>query len=292
MSRLRSEPPAPVKSLGELLALAHALEREAAARYIELAAQMEQVELPEVAEVFRHLAAEECGHAERVEGWSNSELGVPPNPDLIRWQPPATFDEEAAREIESSHLASAYRSLSMAVRNEESAFALWTYIAAQAEAPEIQEAAERMAVEELRHAALLRRERRRAFHAERRQQKSGIGPSVRLPPLEEAAQGEFRLQILLRSLAGSGAFSEHIQDLRRLADDPLGTIDARSEAPDDAANQGDQLRATLALSERSIELYLDAAERAVEESEVRRAQSLAERAVVRAVELRRILSST
>lgn len=290
MSRLRSEPPAPVKSLGELLALAQALEREAAERYGELATQMEQVQLPEVAEVFRHLAAEERGHAERVEDWSHSELGAPPNPELIRWQPPATFDEEAAQEIGSSHLASAYRALSMAVRNEESAFALWSYIVAQAETPEIREAAERMAVEELRHAALLRRERRRAFHVERRRSESAEGSSARLPPMEEAAQGELRLQMLLRSLAGSGALTrQSAEELRRLADDPLGVISTNPEAPGEVANQGDQVRTVLALSERSIELYLDAAERALDESEVRLAQSLAGRAMVRTVALRRIV---
>ena len=56
----------------------------------------------------------------------------------------------------------------MAVRNEERAFAFWSYVAAHAEVAEVRQAAETMAHEELGHVSILRRERRNAFHAERR----------------------------------------------------------------------------------------------------------------------------
>lgn len=142
---LRSEPPAPVRSRGELFALAEALEVEAASRYAELAGQMRAAGLASVADVSQHLAAEERGNAAQVTDWSRAELGAAPDAGLIRWQPPETLDEEEARTIASSRLASAYRALSMAVRSEERAFALWTYIAAQAEEPAVRQAAERMA---------------------------------------------------------------------------------------------------------------------------------------------------
>ena len=134
---LRSEPPAPMRTLGEFFAMAQALEEAATARYAALGVEMRRLDLPDVAAVFEHLAAEERGHAEHVGGWAHARIGTAPDPAWIRWQPPETFDEEEARAFASSSLASAYRALSMAVRNEERAFALGSYIAAQAEEPAI-----------------------------------------------------------------------------------------------------------------------------------------------------------
>src|SRR5437868_944502 len=102
-----------------------------------------------------------------VAQWSRRKSGKAPDPSEVRWELPATFDEETAGELAGSALATPYRALSMAVRNEERAFALWTYIAAQAEDPAIRQAAETMAREELEHVSLLRRARRRAYHAQR-----------------------------------------------------------------------------------------------------------------------------
>jgi rubrerythrin len=304
MSLLRTEPPAPVRSLDELFALARALEDEAATRYAALAERMGGLGLPEVAEVFRTLAIEERGHAEQVEGWARAVTGAGPDPSWIRWHPPETFDEEEARSIVSSSLASAYRALSMAVRNEERAFALWSYIAAQAEDPAIQAAAERMAGEELRHAALLRRERRRAFHAERGQP---VPATPRPPPAEEAARNERALAALLSTLAGAGA--GHAAELRRLsaeADGMAGEAAAAASATAMAADAGARARhaagtpsagggpapeglpGALRLAERSVEAYLDAADLARDEQAMRQLQSLAERAIARSALLRRI----
>src|SRR5690349_10535760 len=130
MPLLNAEPPAAVRSLEELFALAHAMEEDAAARYQDLAETMEAHGLGRVAGVCRMLATEERGHAGRVEAWSRTAVGVPPDPARIRWEPPETFDTEEARQIAASPLATAYRALCMAVHNEERAFALWSYIAA------------------------------------------------------------------------------------------------------------------------------------------------------------------
>lgn len=313
MSLLRTEPPAPVRSLDELFALAQALEAEAAARYAELAQQMRAAGLPSVAAVFEHLAEEERGHADQVAAWSLADTGAAPDPTRIRWRPPETFDEEEARTIASSRLASAYRALSMAVRNEERAFALWTYVAAQAEDPAIRQAAERMAAEELGHAALLRRERRRAFHAERGPRAAAAAPRVR--PAQEAARLEQTLAGLLSALAqGGGAPAEqHAADLRRLAQQAVGMADearavAEAEAEARAADTGVPAAATarraapapaeveapeglpgaLRLGERAVEDYLEAAEAARDEDAMQRLQSLAERAISRIVLLRRM----
>ena len=50
-----------------------------------------------------------------------------------------------------------YRALAMAVRNEERAFAFWSYVAAYSEDSEIKKAAEAMAREELGHVSTLRK---------------------------------------------------------------------------------------------------------------------------------------
>ena len=84
----------------------------------------------------------------------------------MRWEAPETFDNETAAEIKTSRLMTPYRALSMAVRNEERAFAFWSYVAGFAKDPEIKKAAEAMAREELGHVATLRKERRRAYHSE------------------------------------------------------------------------------------------------------------------------------
>ena len=121
---------------------------------------------PSLAAVFERLAAEERGHLASVVHWSEKERGKAPDPTLVRWKPPETFDDEGTSTTDP-RLLSAYRSLSMAVRNEERAFAFWTYVAAYAKDREIRRAAETMAGEELDHVATLRRERRRAYHADR-----------------------------------------------------------------------------------------------------------------------------
>lgn len=311
MSLLPTEPPTPVRSLDELYALAEVLETEAEAHYAELAEQMRAIGLIGVAEVFEHLAAEERSHAEEVAAWCRSRTGAVPDRDRIRWQPPTTFDEEEARTFASSLLASAYRALSMAVRNEERAFALWTYIAAQAQDPVIRTAAERMACEELRHAALLRRERRRAFHAERDRHVTGTG---RRRLAAEAAQVERSLSALLASLAehhaaAAGSHAARLLDLARDAAamaNEAGAVAAREAARNEApaptaARRGDRvspsaaddpapegLPGVLRLAERAVESYLAQADGAQDEAAMAQLQSLAERAIRRVAALRRI----
>ena len=129
---------------------------------------------PVLAEVFERLSVEEKGHVEGVMRWSESQRGTAPDPALIRWQLPETFDDEGISTT-NPRLLSAYHALAIAVRNEERAFAFWTYVAAHAGTSEDWQAAEAMAHEELGHVAILRRERRRAFHAERSVQSAPLG---------------------------------------------------------------------------------------------------------------------
>ena len=162
MSATRSDP-WEFASLGELLAMAKLMEREAIESYLALSRRMAAMRHPDLARVFDSLALEETEHLSKVEEWREAsglrgavEVEVPE--DL--------FDDEGAGII-APELLSAYRAFSMAVRNEERAFMFWTYVSAHAHSDEIRQAAERMAREELGHVAKLRRERRKAFHLER-----------------------------------------------------------------------------------------------------------------------------
>ena len=198
-SLLKSEPAGSLQSLGELFALANAMEREAADRYTGLAADMQRQDKLDLAKVFAELAAAEREHVDSVARWSQSRLGKAPDPALVRWEAPETFDSETAAEIKTSRLMTPYRALSMAVRNEERAFAFWSYVAGFAEDPEIKKAAEAMAREELGHVATLRKERRRAYHSEHNRTRAG----------HQSNAGHVDAAVLERRLAA------HLADLER-----------------------------------------------------------------------------
>ncbi len=164
--------PAPVGSVDELMAVAHALEQEAAARYRELSAGVAREGDSAIAAWFADLADMEDRHAAHVADRSQTLLGHRPDPAQVRWELPASDDDTGA-----TH--GVYQALAFAVRNEERAFAFYTYVAAEAEHPDIRALAEDLARDELRHAALLRHQRRRAFHAER-------PPAAERPPTVDA----------------------------------------------------------------------------------------------------------
>ena len=284
MPLLKDEPPDAVRSMEELFAIAAAMEHEAATRYAEIAERMRREGNPKLADVFERLSADEQGHLDSVVHWSQKTKGWDPDPARIRWELPETFDDEGAATTDPK-LQGAYRALSMAVRNEERAFAFWSYVAAHAQAPEIQRAAETMAHEELGHVATLRRERRKAFHAERGQQRSGsmvedsradlaalerrladlLGPLAAKVPPEEGAR--------LKSFANEAR--HHAQELEQVA---IAVPSGRrgGTPPDDP----------VALAELLTERYLEAGDALQDEEALGRVQALAGRAIARLAWLR------
>ena len=283
MSLLKSAPPAPVKTLEELFAIAHAMEHDAAARYAAIAERMRQEGNASLAEVFDHLSAEERGHLASVVHWSRKEKGSAPDPARIRWKIPETFDDEGAATTDP-RLLSAYRALAMAVRNEERAFAFWSYVAAHSTAPDVRQAAETMAHEELGHVATLRRERRRAFHAGRSGARADAADRNAIP---ETAAWERRLAELLDAYAGQSppiarkrlqSLAEearrHAQELERF---PIAVgLSPVQGASDDP----------VVLAELLTDRYLEAADLVRDEEVMRRMQALAGRAITRLAWLR------
>jgi len=152
-----------IGSVEELLAVADALEREAVTRYRGLAARMTRQGDTEMAARFGLLADMEDRHVRQVADRAQSLLGRAPGSVSVRWDLPPDYDEDEAR----GATLGAYQALAYAVRNEERAFAFYTYVAAEARNPAVRTLAEDLAREELEHASILRGHRRRAFRSAR-----------------------------------------------------------------------------------------------------------------------------
>jgi|SRR5215469_3272673 len=284
MTRLKSAPP-PIGSPDELLAMAHALEKEAARCYRELAARMRLRREAALVELFQFLAGIEEKHAGHITARAAASLGRPIDPARIRWEVPENFDEEEG----NSRLLTPYRALAVAVRNEERAFAFYCHIAAEAPEGPARALAEELAKDELAHAFLLRRERRKAYRKENiaaRRSAAALPGSV-----EElwhlGAECEWRAARYHRAL---------VQSLYSQGEDPKAFVDAADDeencARQLAAGSGHKLSEEaldvpptvdggLRLLEEAFDRYADIAERSPDERIMHEAQLLAARAVRR-----------
>jgi rubrerythrin len=281
-SLLLREPAGTLKSLDELFALANAMEEEAAKRYSELAEDMRRQNKTELAEVFAQLAAAEREHVDSVKRWSQSRRGKAPNPALVRWEAPETFDAETAREIGASLLATPYRALAMAVRNEERAFAFWSYVAAYSDDSEVKQAAEAMAREELGHVSTLRKERRRAYHKEHEETeraRRGETGAMQIDARELEVRLAAQLADLERGLVGAAAIRtrelrEETMQMSKKAEG-IGSFPVWLEQRDSET-----------ISEALADAYLEAAENSNDQTRIAFLQGLAERAIARLAWLR------
>jgi rubrerythrin len=281
-SLLKAEPAGTLRSLDELFALAYAMEQEAAKRYSALAIEMRRQQKLDLAQVFEDLAASERGHVDSVARWSQSRTGHKPDASLIRWEGPETFDAEAAAEITTSRLMTPHRALSMAVRNEDRAFAFWSYVAAHADQDDIRQAAEAMAREELGHVAMLRKERRRAYHREhggKSRPGSGLGATdhVNAGTLERCLAGH------LSDLAGrlDGPAAERALELSAESERLSQAVAGLGRFPAELAQRDAQ-----AIAEFLADAYLESAESAGDAHSLDRWQQSAERAIARLAWLR------
>ncbi|MBP2315927.1 ferritin-like domain-containing protein [Azospirillum soli] len=288
MPLLRHEPQGRVESLSDLLGIALALEKEAARRYDQLAQLMDHRGEAATAATFRALVAEEQDHVTAVDGWAH-DLGVPaPDAPAFAWRLPPEIAASWDELTERTRLTP-YQALSLAVVNEQRAFAFYSYIAAHAEAEPVRANAEALAREELRHAALLRRERRKAFHRERHGVESKPTPT-RVDNTEELDR--------LAATMMSAAATEHtviaarlnaLNDsdsaalLTRVAEEERRMAPAQGGAnpfnPDALGNVTACLRAAVAVSERLAEAFGDVAEQAADEAVLAEALRLQEAAV-------------
>ena len=257
-------------SVDELLALAAVMEQEAIDGYVALSLRMKEMGRSDLATVFDALVAEEEGHLGKVDQWRDElghggpALASPRLPDKL-------FDDEGTGKA-TPDLLSAYRAFSLAVRNEERAFVFWSYVSAHAQSEEIRTAAERMAREELRHVATLRRERRKAFHQERAGSlKIAVGD---LPALEE------KLSRHLRSMGPHQASANESDGLVLFANEAALRAKSTRESPFEgklslARATPSAVESPLALCELLADCYLDMGDRAANERDAGRARDFA-----------------
>lgn len=156
-----------VKNTSDLMSIALQAEREAIRRYSHLATIMREGNNKNTANLFERMVVEEQEHEHLLLQWMEQE-GIAENPEIepVKWrdpQIPTTYDDEAR----DPQYSTPYKALAFAVHNEEIAFRFYTHVAADSKNEAVRKYAEILAREELGHAALLRAERRHAYHAER-----------------------------------------------------------------------------------------------------------------------------
>jgi rubrerythrin len=286
---LQIVPPGPITSADELMAIAHAMEREAARRYHELAARMRLQGEDKLAALFTFLAGIEDKHAHQVDARAQAMLGHAPDPATVRWVLPENFDEEEAR----SAALSPYRALAIAVRNEERTFAFYAYLAAATLSPELQQLAEEFAKDELEHASLLRRERRKAWRTEGGQARAEAGEPpqsvaellAQVVPMEHAAAAAHRalaarLRATEQESEAAVLFEHAAADEEDLARSLEGRLAPHPPVPWRAGHAA-SVRDGLGLLEYAFERYSDFAERVTDEATMLEAQALTERALRR-----------
>jgi len=264
-----------VRSADDLLAVAEALEHEAANRYRELSARMTQQGDNEMAAQFDDLARMEEHHANQVADRSVALLGHRPELARVRWETPPGYDEDDARGAQLSP----YQALAFAVRNEERAFAFYSYVAAEAgNANDIRKLAEDLARDELHHAALLRRYRRRAFHRDRPVAfvvPQSVGELHALARLWEAEAAKAHGDLAERLQAEGG---RDAAIFRHLA---ASEADSASGLVVETARQLGSAADGLRLLEEYFDRYALIAERAQDETVMAEAQRLADQTVSR-----------
>lgn len=284
---LRYEPSIRITRSADLLAFAAALEAEAVRRYGELADLMRRRGMPAVAATFRALAEEERDHVDGVAAWARSLDQPPPDPRAFTWALPREI-AESWDDLTDRTEVTPYQALAVAVLNEMRAFAVYSHIAAGTADDAMRRNAETLAAEELGHAALLRRERRRAFHAGRCAGRHG--PRV---PAGRVDTGSFRTQLATLAADAAAAHRAIAATLEILGDGESAAL-LHAVAADEAALAGSTpaprtipvagsssalLRAALAPSERLSEAMGDAAMRAEEEAVLDEAQRVQEIAI-------------
>jgi hypothetical protein len=241
----------PITSVAELIAVGAATADRAPARYRECAIAAAAAGNAEAAAILQRLAAERraCGAGTAA-------------------APSAEPDEMAD---EDPYTVSAYRVLSIAVRDEMRAFAFYAYAAAHALDSELQRVAEGLAHERLGYAAALRRERREAW----RRIPSGSGrpqpPPQSLGELRVLAERlEGGMAVRHRALADAAAAlgdSASAEALRSVASEAAGLLPAGAHPPPTAnaavpaaTDVLGLLRTALVDLEGAYTMYLHAAE--------------------------------
>ena len=291
---LTAVPPAPVRSLNELYAIAFDLAEKAAQRYGALAGRIDDNDLWQVRCVFDVLATRERDRADHLSAACLAACGKRPDSSDLRWTPIDLVPAAEIADVKDSSLATSYTAWALAVRHRQRAFVFWTYVIALAEDPSVRRAAEELAREALSDGNLLRRERRIAWRAERKPA-PGDAATADSGPAEPASAALLE-SLLLKDII---AWSHRLSPAQR---DRLLTMD-RSRLPaqflippdeggvDPASGEIDEIRRrALRRAEQLSNIYLEEADRAGDQGSMELAQKLAAQSIMRLAGLRNIAS--
>jgi rubrerythrin len=307
------------QTVDQLIEMAIAMERHAAARFDALAGEMARAGHPELSDLFAELGDEERRHEAHILAWGAAPADAGKRA-AREWRSPEAFSEGDREEAGGDHLMTPHRALALAVRNEERAFSLFSTIAAMANSAAVREHAETLATEELGHLVRLRVERRRAWRAQaerasRRTPEKSVLALRSLPALvaraleieREAvgrmgeysaaleAIGETRAATSLRAEAEE--IGRHIITLEHRAgelDLPLPSPPPSDNAPPledegggfDGASPQAILTHALGDADAALTFYLAAADAGGSEEMVSLAQQMAEHALARLARVR------
>jgi rubrerythrin len=189
----------------DLLETAQKIEIGAAERYREYA-EIADTENPEIAALFNRLAEEEKKHEECV-----IQLAEEASVNLS--DPSASDQDIPSRENENTTADnnSLYKILAAAVEREDLAFEIYSQIAASSNNDDVCHYAERLAKEELGHAALLRAMRRRVYHEHKAQTINSLPAPDKLDTVEEFLTTAYALEKSLSTCIEN--ISDHGLDL-------------------------------------------------------------------------------
>ncbi len=270
-----TQPNVRIGTVEKLLVAAEALEREAAARYRGLAARMRRQGDREMAAQFDALARMEDRHVRQVADRARTQLGGGREPVSVAWELPPNYDDDEAR----GATLGPYQALAFAVRNEERTFAFYTYVAAETKDPAVRALAEDLARDELEHAAILRRHRRRAFHA-------GRPAAIEIPGNVDALRASARrwdgaaavAHAALAEALDEGGEGADAEVFRRLAaEEEKAAAGAIGPALPKLRNAADGLR----ILEEAFDRFALIGERSKDERVVAEAQRLEEKTIAR-----------
>ncbi len=311
--------PRPPKSTATLLAMAISMEREAAARYDELAREMAASDNPELADLFDELGAEERRHEAHILAWGVTPA-APSKEAEMKWRSPEAPSQEDSDAAGGVHLMTPHRALCLAVHNEERAFAFFSNIAAMAESHEVRERAESLAKEELAHVVRLRVERRRAWRAQTERAvasapKEGVLSLRSLPALINRTlsverEAALRCAEFARALEAGGD-EKSAEELRKLAQKITAIIAGLESSADEnaqtpTAEQTTQtdldvlqsaspqgvLSLALADAEDALDFYLAVGDASATQDMMETAQQMAEHALERFSRIKSLLGNT
>lgn len=223
----------------DLFAVATAMEREAARRYDQLAERMDDIDVPDLAALFRRLKAMESEHEEGIQAWATRAEVAPEQRLTFTWDMAEGIGETALADAGGAESLTSYKALQLAVRNEERAFAFYANVAAKSSDSTVREYAERMADEELHHVALLRLERRHAWRAEHGGSGATAAPDIEtaedlrdwLADRDAEAAARNRFSAAVARLSGDAASADLLDEVAARRDP--------SSAPATEADLGD-----------------------------------------------------